>query len=282
MKLSDFSVCAEKLLVGLKQQFEKQFAPEEFVLSSQCIATIRLVECSLKNVQLDTSSAPSENASAAAAVNSIPMRMLLVIAIKVLLYGSLFAAVAGAAPALLTLPLIGVSVFVDVASWIAFQRRKADDPVFINKPTRTPSLVVDSDQLDLELRQAISLVASLLKQHNIRSAELTTLRDAAKTRSTHVSFDESIRAFQRLVGLAQREHPNLRDLVLDECQAVLEDQGLHAIRHNDSTQIDVDHFDIQSATDPNQRQTIELYPAIFTARDRKLVLRGRIIQPTRT
>jgi hypothetical protein len=264
----------ESLIDSLKRELEKHTPPDEFILCTKILGALRLVPVAFRHTER-MESARNDSGGTAATLESLPdWKPLAVLAGKVVLFGAILWSVVTGAPVFVPMMLLAGLAVLDAAAWMRISRGNMSA---LRPPSSQPSaIVVETVPLELHLQQVILQMDSLVHQYSDMAQELHVLRQMNHSGTSHEPVRASIAIFQRLLGAARREHPELRTMVEDQCLAVLDNEGMKPVSHGDEGAEET-MFDVQATTNPHQSTVIELYPAIVSISKNTVIHRGRLI-----
>jgi hypothetical protein len=259
-------------LTAFNKRLESTLSPEQYTIAASLLSSYRLVIKSLEAIGVQ--SAPETSRSPLWASHFVGITTT---AIKALLYAGLIWCIATQGSIFLCSLLVTLLVLLDFAIWNATKIVKTwhHRPIS-NSDAIEPTVALS--ELETEMRSLAFQIDFILKKSDQQSIEINELNESLRARSSHLQVGEIARVFQKVYGLCERDHPELRDLVKGLCVDGLQDEGLALVRYEKANETR-DYFDAQHSCNTSQTRTIELYPAIIHQSSGELVLRGRIICP---
>ena len=267
----------DRLVATMKSELEQHLPPDEYTMGVQSLGGLQLAARALRCVGNRTLDSGGTSPTLQEPAKPLSIIAMAVIAAKVALLGGMLWSVVAGMPAFVVVPIIAAYAIIDIVTWLNVLQSRGTIPA-AHLPS-APAPTVDTEPLQAQAQQTVVQMDSLIQRYGQLLAEVRTLREAARIAAKPGAIHGSIAVVQRLLGASRRNHPELRQMIDDQCSGLLAEEGLKTVHYGDSPAADA-HFDVQSDPARSAGAPVELYPAIVSERNGQPVLRGRVIVST--
>lgn len=274
--LARTAAAVQRALEDVRKRLESRLPPDELAFCIDSIAGLRIAAHALNCVH-------SERAAAAESPRRVeprpPLRIdypglarkVVQVAFAIgVLYAQFVMQVAPTVGGLLFLAYVALAFTLELN-----HRQPAEKSVAGATADQRPPLV-DAPTLAARLVDAFGNIDAAMQRY------ASVARDLRHARTRRLVGDGQgsayVSTFQQLLGAARRKHGQLGSLVEDESLAALEDGGLVPISY-DAASDSQTYFDVQHDVESRLDAAVELYPALVSQGEKRLVLRGRVILP---
>jgi hypothetical protein len=263
----------------LKHVLENRCTPDDFLLASSALTAIRVCARTLKSASIP------QSVRAAVKQSGWPNRTMVgpghsSLAFSIAETGAIAAALASLllfpSAAFLAAGLL-LCHFV-VRAYRLKSRLAVPDSLGGSLTGRSIShdCVVDVSSLRLALAEAMVSLDTLCKRQRSIVGELRAMRQKGAEPGAYPM--ELVKALQGILGAARRDHHSLSDFAGAQASAALDSAGLSPVTFASSGE-SASHFDIQHDSSGRLTKVVELFPAIVTIVNRRVVCRGRVVLP---